>query len=803
MDAGSISDEEYEAYKQNDYYVPLRGWDKDNEIDVFGGDISFQRINPQTKGRKTTADTPLKYLFEIACRQIYESNDKKAKLSLINFYYKYRDILIGENSVAYWTWTDKDGEERHSFERPQRKDVLADSLKFNIMDKEYDRIHSNELKKHLFEFKNGKTTYRLYLKSTYLVNILNSEKNNLPDSMKLIMKGVQNISRTTRYMSAMMTSKNPAFATANFFRDFSSVYFLDERTKDDFPHFNKVFTKNLLNMKTTAKVIFNAKNTYRKENKETLSAKDKELLSLYNQWLHFGGLSGYSYFLQNLDDDFQRRYKEMIKTKGRKVYEGISPLYFEWFNKLSEFTENQVRFAAFRTYLETNPNITVEEAVFRSKEVTLNFSRKGWGTRTFGYFFPFFNATCQGLIKLARLLKYNPLRLIRSFSVFLALGMVDAVLSMYFGGDDDDKDDKEKNRYLQINDYVSERNIILFNTVKIPIPQELYLPFTMGVSLIKAQQGILSGTEASYRILSALGQLLPDEMGSTLGAFAKYDKVHDEITFNDHPFLAVVNALSPGILSPLMDYQTNRDFMGGRILPKEYQKGKIAQAGRYDDYKTYGIYQDAAFVWNNLWNIWHTTKIGQKAGEPISWNRKYYEDLVSQSNKFVDKNGRMFDLSTISPAALQYYVGSYASGLNNILTKVGDMVAGRKEVKTENIPIIDRLAVKHNEHYSLYKKMSLVYDILDNQTTDKKTQDLRDIAQMYRLDTQRFDKITQSKNAEVVRRYNRKKKELQRLSTEIKILKIAGGVKNKKEIDKKLNEQEVIYNDILDGWIAE
>ena len=41
LDTGNISEEEYETYKQNDYYVPLHGRDKDNKIDVFGGDISF------------------------------------------------------------------------------------------------------------------------------------------------------------------------------------------------------------------------------------------------------------------------------------------------------------------------------------------------------------------------------------------------------------------------------------------------------------------------------------------------------------------------------------------------------------------------------------------------------------------------------------------------------------------------------------------------------------------------------------------------------------------------------------------
>ena len=80
--------------------MPLRGWDKDDgEVSVFGNDTSFQSVNPNAKGRTTTADNPLKYMFVIASNQIHDFNEKQAKRSLINFINEYKDIIIGANAT--------------------------------------------------------------------------------------------------------------------------------------------------------------------------------------------------------------------------------------------------------------------------------------------------------------------------------------------------------------------------------------------------------------------------------------------------------------------------------------------------------------------------------------------------------------------------------------------------------------------------------------------------------------------------------------------------------------------------------
>ncbi|MBR1769242.1 MAG: hypothetical protein IJ748_02175 [Bacteroidales bacterium] len=787
LEGRSISREEYERYKRQKYYVPLRGWDKDGgEVSVFGADDVFQGINPNAKGRKTTADSPLKYMFAIACGQIQRCNDNEAKRNLAEFVNRYKKIIMGEDAVGYWSWTDREGNAQKDTKKPKKKDYMEGTLVYNIMNKEYDRVFPGSMKKHLFEFKDGKRVYRIYFASTHLADVLNGKGVGLSGAV------VDKVRKTTRFMASMRTSKNPAFAAANFVRDSAVVLFLDENRQEEYPNFRRTFLKNLAKMQTVNRSIFNGGKSYRG------SKADNEMQKLYNQWVYFGGMSGYNFFLEDLDKEFERRYKDMNKSKVKKALGNInigSSDFLDVFAMISEVTENQVRFAAFRTYLECseragNP-LTIREAVYKSKEATLNFSRSGWGARTVGALFPFFNATCQGLIKLARLLRYNPYRLIRAICLFLAAGMTDAWLSMLLGGDDD-----KKNKYLQVNEYVQERNIII-GGVKIPIPQEMYLPFTIGVNMAKTMKGKMTGTEAKSRIINAMGELLPSEVGTSIGALVEYDRVNDRMKMTKHPFNAILSAVSPGMYQPIADYNRNRDFMDSPILPGEikeegYNK-KTAQAGRYDEYKTYGIYQDMAFWWNNVWSM-------MSDGEPISWNREYYEKIVSSGNTLRKKNGEIGNLRTVSPQAIQYFVGQYAPGINNIVTKNADIFLGRKELSAENIPIIDRLAVRHTEHASLYKKSSLVYDILEQETDYKNLDKEKKEAKKYGEDVARFDKAKKSKSVKVAKRYGENRKKLQRLRTEVKLLRIDGAVKNKKKIDELLDEQEKIYDKILKDW---
>lgn len=527
------------------------------------------------------------------------------------------------------------------------------------------------------------------------------------------------------------------------------------------------------------------------------SKMDNDVQKLYNQWVYYGGMSGYSFFLDDIEKEYEKRYKDLQRRTVRsKVGQNVNPFssqFLDIFNRFSEFTENQVRFAAFRAYLEAseiagNP-LTVQEAVYKSKEATLNFSRSGWGTRTLGKIFPFFNAAMQGIIKLARVLRYNPTRFWGAVSIAVGVGALDAFLSLILGGDDD-----KKNKYLQINDYTKERNLIIMGA-KIPIPQELYTPYTIGVNLVEAYLGKKTETEAASRIINALGELLPSEVGTSLGALSEYDKVNDKMKLTDHPFNTIISALAPGIVQPISDINRNRDFMNRPILPKEpkeegYNK-KIAQAGRYDEYKTYKVFQDAAFYYNNVVSI--MTKF-----EPISWDREYYETLVGEGNKMAEKNGDIGKLRTVSPQAMQFFFGQYLPAISNIATKVGDIQAGRKALSGENIPIVDRLVVKHDKHASLYKKSSLVYDILDEQPNKKTLKKMKKAADDEHKE--RYDKAIQDRKTKVVERYNKNKDKLTRLRMEVKLLRIQGAVKNEKKIDELLDKQEEIYDKILRDW---
>ena len=784
LETGNITREEYEKYQRQEYYVPLRGWDKDDgEVSVFGNDTSFQSVNPNAKGRTTTADNPLKYMFVIASNQIHDFNEKQAKRSLINFINEYKDIIIGANATSYWSWNDKDNNKVYDVKRPKKNEYLKGTLEFHVMNDSYERVYPKTLKDYTFTFKDGDKTYNMYLPSKYLVKILNKDKQ--PDG-----KIIQWLSKGTRFLASMRTSKNPSFVAANFSRDALVVLLLDENRSKEFPHFRRLFLENLSKMQTVWRSEWEEGKAYRG------SKMDNDVQKLYNQWVYYGGMSGYSFFLDDIEKEYEKRYKDLQRSTKSKVGQNVNPFssqFLDIFNRFSEFTENQVRFAAFRAYLEAseiagNP-LTVQEAVYKSKEATLNFSRSGWGTRTLGKIFPFFNAAMQGIIKLARVLRYNPTRFWGALSIAVGVGALDAFLSLILGGDDD-----KKNKYLQINDYVKERNLIIMRA-KIPIPQELYIPFTIGVNLMEAYLGKKTVTEVASRIINALGELLPSEVGTSLGALVEYDRVNDRLKMTDHPFNTIISALAPGIVQPIADFNRNRDFMDRPILPKEpkeegYNK-KIAQAGRYDEYKTYKVFQDAAFYYNNLVSI--ITK-----HESISWDREYYETLVGEGNKMADKNGEIGKLRTVSPQAMQFFFGQYLPAISNIATKVGDIQAGRKALSGENIPIVDRLVVKHDKHASLYKKSSLVYDILDEQPNKKTLKKMKKAADDEHKE--RYDKAIQDRKTKVVERYNKNKDKLTRLRMEVKLLRIQGAVKNEKKIDELLDKQEEIYDKILRDW---
>lgn len=539
-ESGLISKQTYESTKDMfDYYVPLRGFEKETANDVYDyiteSDIPIEQVMKHAKGRTSRATNLIATMMNMAHSSIVSGNRNLVKQKLLNLALNAdNDLLTVGNQ-----WYEDDGmggwipvqeppirdgmtakearevveqfeenmkeREKNGEVRRMRKGV---SLPIRIVGKRAENEHGVRVKRNGQEYVvwiNGNP------KAAQAINgILNPETE----------RGwlLDHIHKLNRFVSKNVTSLRPNFLLSNLKRDILSsnmVGFVKYGLK-----YTRMFDKfvkdnlSIVDVKgSKAGKMRGIYALYYRYSKGTLDMDDKRD-RYFKEFMEHGGETGYSQMWSI--DDYEKQIRRTLnkgtaKEKFRNGWQAVGDAV-EFANR---GIENVCRFAAYMASRENG--MSVLQSIADAKEASVNFNRKGsgaMGNNAARAVFMFLNPAIQGFMQHNKLLMKYPKRMLAIDGGLIALGViVGLVNSLIWGGGDDDDDKETENDYFNINPFVRRNNIVLrmgrHEYAKIDLPQELRPWYGLGEIAYAAMTGHMKHDNVGVELFSQLTQTIP------------------------------------------------------------------------------------------------------------------------------------------------------------------------------------------------------------------------------------------------------------------------------------------------------
>ncbi len=578
LDAGFINQQTYDELTGPggyQFYVPLRGWKGETLADIYDYHLSdpysgFQNPMKQAFGRDSEADDPLMMIKSMAHSSIMAGNKNRFKQKLLNmvrinrddmsdvFDYKriylvdtgtvdqegnpvIKEALFMGEKVFYIDGYNADGS-------PQLTDAgtFADlkeegRIKFQQSMGHYRRNAAGNAQQHEVNVFEGGRRYVLVMKEDPgIARAINGENDIgrfMVNSVRL-QKALDLPATMTRYLSMVLTSKNPAFIPVNFIRDIG--YATMAHGIKDSGDVRKFYS----NIGKAAKAI------HRFESGKA-DPKNNADDAMFERFLKAGGRTGYAHInsLEEYRKDIRKNIERLTGTNGNwdKVAHGkvIQGLGFA-LDYLAIMSEDTARYATFLT--SKQKGASDDRAGFDSKNSTVNFNQKGRIAPLLGSFYAFANAAIQGGANMAGLAKNNTANFSKFTGSFAVLGFMIAEMMKMVMDDDDD--------YYQINEYLRDNYMILPNPawwwgkakdkyVSIPMPHGFRAFYAVGSIVSDLLHGKSDPMGATYRM-----------MGNVADTFSPWNFNFERIgegTASARPFI-------PTWYVPFYDIQQNRDF---------------------------------------------------------------------------------------------------------------------------------------------------------------------------------------------------------------------------------------------------
>lgn len=534
LKAGLIDRETFDNWSQKyAAYVPLRGFDigEDENPDFprvgRGYDVRGREAFAAL-GRRSKADNPVIYAVQQAQQAIVRAEKNRVNKTLYNAVKSYPNESF---------WKIYNGELRR---RLNPSTGLVEEYWVPPQFVRRDDVIGVKL--------NGKQKW-IELKHPALARSLRGVGSDVSGSA--IGRVAHKVMRT---YAGLLTSYNPEFVASNFFRDVQTAIINATGLQNKPAGMRRKIAKDAV----SAAAIRGALAAIRNHEGRTIfggrRAADETILGTkrsstaeryaryYDEFRRAGGKVSFIEF-----NDVERiRNKTLSALKAGRVRRGLR-LAAESVEHLNTAVENGVRLSTYVTLREAG--VSQDEAAFAAKELTVNFNRKGeWGPGINALYL-FFNASVQGITRMARAITTSS-KVRYALGGLLAFGAMLDMLNYLAAGDDDDGE----NRYDKIPHWVKERNLIIMNPLgdgnylMIPLPYGYNTPFLAGQEAMSVIRGVSKPEEAAGRVLLATLEAF-NPMGSA-GSFLQY--------------------ASPTLLDPAVQIMENRNWFGGRIMPKKF-----------------------------------------------------------------------------------------------------------------------------------------------------------------------------------------------------------------------------------------
>ena len=392
-------------------------------------------------------------------------------------------------------------------------------------------------------------------------------------------------------MATFFTSYSPTFALRNMARDWTHFRtMLGVREGHGYAaQANKYYRQSLFKMV----------GLFKKYRDGTLD-ESKEMERDFKDFMDNGGITGFV-FMQKIDDiqkEMENIYKKQKAGKPIRLNDNLWEKVLGAVEAMNEGIENNARFATYRASRHYAGR-TKARSAYDAKEITVNFNRKGAGSKTAGFKSQskkvedaaklfgvtsqilgegriFFNATVQaiattfknfqnadGSLNKPYIAKWAAKYALPPFMFGLALPMINKALAAAFGGDGDD------DPYANLPEWVRRKNICIYAGnydghdyfITIPIGQELAAFLTLG--------DIAAGNTYASN-LKPIDKSWDDEMLGVMNTFSPVD-VETKITkggLKEDPVDEVIGRTF-SVLAPLVAVQQNLGWTGRPIYRED------------------------------------------------------------------------------------------------------------------------------------------------------------------------------------------------------------------------------------------
>jgi hypothetical protein len=478
-------------------------------------------------------------------------------------------------------------------------------------------------------------------------------------------------------LKAAYTSWNVVFPFTNFMRDFQEATITQS-----------IKSGTGLKVMANYKASFPAIVRHIRGKVDMNNEMDRNLEDFYN----FGGATGYTHTktIEEIESDVNKAVKRMVSegtltgSLGNVGHNVVSAI--ESWNRVFE---DATRFSVYLSSLAAGN--TKEDAASDAKEASVNFNRKGKGSKAWDAYFAFFNVALQSLQKNFRLAKDFPAKFAGVAASFVMLGFLEALMNALT---DDDQDPDSS--YYNINPYMRQNYLLIPNLPKlisgqgkgnkylsIPLPQFWRgfksvgaIAFDIARKKMSVKTGIMEG-------LSNFGNsLLPVD----IGGFWKSGE------FSWAPIV-------PTIFKPVVEVMENRNYMGYSIKNEPFTKEQAkylanAGLGKNNVNPAAKFLTDMLFRWGGGENKY-----------------KYYYDEEQ------GKNRKVPGVMDLNPSTLEHLFKGYTGGtggvFSDLITTVSQAVDPDKAIDYKNVPFVNKFIRKIPE--AKWNVISKYYNLRDDE----------------------------------------------------------------------------------------
>lgn len=610
-EAGMRSDEQIDRIEQMfHWYVPLRGFKEETGEDMYqyfsskGNQKSYiGGLLKHAKGRGSEANYPISTIFAMSYKAISDCNQNLVNQKLYRLCQAHENDLIvlsdswavlnestGEWEESYPKLTDDMDEEdiRHAtlaFEQ-EMKDLANDGKAKKLNGKQqFDYVPMDKKKKseHVVEVRiNGQQKRMTIVGNPRMAQALNGQLR--------FERGKNIFSKWNAYiknkMASLFTSYSPTFALRNMFRDWTHFRtMLSVREGERYAKAaNKYYRQSLFKM-----VVM-----FKKYRNGTLDMSN-EMERDFKEFMDNGGITGFTQMskVDDIQKEMEKLYAQQKQGKPIRLNNKLWEKILDAVEALNEGIENNARFATYRASRHVGSRTRARSA-YDAKEITVNFNRKGAGSKTYGFKSQnkrvedaakafgvtsqvlgegriFFNATVQaiattfknfqhedGSLNKSYIAKWTAKYAIPPFLFGLALPMINKALASAFGGDDDDP-------YANLPEWTRRKNLCFYignnNFITIPIGQELSAFLSLGD---------MAAGMTYYPELKPLDKSFDDEIVGIMNTFSPVD-VDTKITkggMMENP-ISEVAGRTFSVLAPLVAVENNLSWTGRPIYRED------------------------------------------------------------------------------------------------------------------------------------------------------------------------------------------------------------------------------------------